>query len=182
MDISYIPNTVKDTHRNLQWTFLIYQTQSRTHTETFNGHLLYNKHSQGRVQKPSMDISYITNTVKDAYRNLQWTSLIYQTQPMTHTETFNGHLVYTKHSQGRIQKHSMDISFITNTARDAHRNLQWTSLIYQTQSRTHTETFNGHLFYNKHSQGRIQKPSMDISFITNTANDTYRNLQWTSLL
>ena len=129
-----------------------------------------------------MDISYITNTVKDAYRNLQWTSLIYQTQPMTHTETFNGNLVYTKHSQGRIQKHSMDISFITNTARDAHRNLQWTSLIYQTQSRTHTETFNGHLFYNKHSQGRIQKPSMDISFITNTANDTYRNLQWTSLL
>ena len=52
------------------------QTQSRTHTETFNGHLVYNKHSQGRVQKPSMDISYITNTVKDAYRNLQWTSRI----------------------------------------------------------------------------------------------------------
>jgi len=127
-----------------------------------------------------MDISYITNTVKDAYRNLQWTSLIYQTQPRTHTETFNGHLLYNKHSQGRIQKHSMDISYITHTAKDTYRNLQWTSLIYQTQSRSHTETFNGHLLYNKHSLGRTQKPSMDISYIPNTVKDAYRNLQWTS--
>ena len=132
-----------------------------------------------------MAISYIPNTAEDAHRNLQWTSLIYQTQPRTHTETFNGHLLYTNHSQGRIQKPSMDISYITNTVKDTHRNLQWiqwTSLIYQTQSRTHTETFNGHLLYNKHSQGRIQKPSMDISYIPNTVKDTYRNIQWTSLI
>ena len=127
-----------------------------------------------------MNISYITNTDKDAYRNLQWTSLIYQTPSRTHTETFNGHLLYNKQSQGRIQKHSMDISYITNTAKDTYRNLQWTSLIYQTQSRRHTETFNGHFLYTKHSQGHIQKPSMDISYITNTVKDTDRNLQWTS--
>jgi len=127
-----------------------------------------------------MDIPFITNTGKDAHINLQWASLIYQTQPRTHTDTFNWHLLYNKHSQGRIQKPSKDISFITNTARDAHRNIQWTSLIYQTQSRTHTETFNGHLLYTKHSQGHIQKPSMDISYITNTVKDAYRNLQWTS--
>ena len=124
-----------------------------------------------------MDISYITNTVKDAYRNLQWPSLIYQTQPRSHTETFNEHLLYNKHSQGRIQKPSMAISYIPNTAKYAHKNLQWTSLIYQTQSRRHTETFNGHLLYNKHSQGHRQKPSMDISNITNTVKDAYRNLQ-----
>ena len=182
MDISYITNTVKDAYRNLQWTSRIYQTQSRTHTETFNGHLLYNKYSQGHIQKHSIDISYITNTDKDAYRNLQWTSLIYQTPSRTHTETFNGHLLYNKQSQGRIQKHSMDISYITNTAKDTYRNLQWTSLIYQTQSRTHTETFNGHRLYNKHSLGRTRKPSMDISYIPNTVNDAYRNLQWTSLI
>ena len=129
MVISYITNTVKDAYRNLQWTSLIQQTQSRTHTETFNEHLVYNKHSQGHIQKPSMDISYITNTAKDAHRNLQWTALIYQTQPRTHTETFNGHLLYTKHSQGHIQKHSMNISYITNTAKDTYRNLQWTFLI-----------------------------------------------------
>ena len=127
-----------------------------------------------------MDISYITNTVKEAYSNLQWTSLIQQTQSKKHTETFNGHRLYTKHNQGHIQKPSMDISYITNTAKDAHRNLQWTSLIYQTQSRTHTETFNGHLLYNKHSLGRTRKPSMDISYMPNTVNDAYRNLQWTS--
>ena len=85
--------------------------------------------------------------------------------------------VVNKHSQGRVQKPSMDISYITNTAKDAYRNLQLTSLIQQTQSRTHTETFNGHLLYNKHSQGRIQKPSMDISYTTNPVKDTYRNIQ-----
>ena len=26
------------------------------------------------------------------------------------------------------------------------------------------------------------KPSMDISFVTNTVRDAYRNLQWTSLI
>ena len=134
MDISYITNTVKDAYRNLQWPSLIYQTQPRTHTETFNEHLLYNKHSQGRIQKPSMAISYIPNTDKDTNRNLQWTFLIYQTQSRTHTETFNGHLLYNKHSQGRIQKPSMDICYIPNTVKDAYRNMQWTSIIYQTQS------------------------------------------------
>ena len=94
MDISYIPNTVKDAYRNLQWTSLIYQTQSWTHTETFNGHLLYTKHSQGHIEKPSMDISFVTNTVRDAYGNLQ-----------------------------------MDISYIPNTVKDTYRNIQWTSLI-----------------------------------------------------